>query len=132
MFDLFRLRDEAEFRDLTGETAIEAQMPEGLREARDFPHVDLWKPPGPVANAFFFCDADVIGIRGPVGSGKITAHLRSRVRRAQMMPLLDRRYPALQGHHRPGNLLSPAVVHHHSELVGGDAQETGPLGGRAR
>ncbi len=84
MLDLFKLRDEADFRDLDGARA--ADFSAGVMEAREFPRVDLWKPPGPVANAFFFCDADVIGIRGPVGSGKTTAHLRSRIRRAQMMP----------------------------------------------
>lgn len=88
MLDLFKLmtaKDDAEFADIDG-----AQVPQmnarGLIEAREFPHVELWKPPGPVANAFFLSDADVIGIRGPVGSGKTTANLRRPIRRARMMP----------------------------------------------
>ncbi|GAB1361811.1 hypothetical protein MASR1M32_10470 [Rhodobacter sp.] len=85
MFDLFKLREEADFRDLAGAKAVDIAVA-GIREAREFPHDHLWKPPGPVAAAFFNCDDDVIGIRGPVGSGKTTAHLRSRIRRARMMP----------------------------------------------
>ncbi|WP_112312506.1 hypothetical protein [Pseudogemmobacter bohemicus] len=84
-FDLFTLRQEEDFRDLNGAKALDAFV-QGVTEAREFPRVDLWKPPGPVAHRFFLCDDDVIGIRGPVGSGKTTAHLRSRIRRAQMMP----------------------------------------------
>ncbi|SDW15729.1 hypothetical protein SAMN05444336_101270 [Albimonas donghaensis] len=42
--------------------------------------------PGPVAQAFFDDDADVVAIQGPVGSGKTTTALMSRVRRAMMMP----------------------------------------------
>lgn len=85
MFDLFKLKEEDDFRDLDGAMAPDATVP-GILDAREFPRVELWKPPGPVASRFFFSDADVIGIRGPVGSGKTTAHLRSRIRRAQMMP----------------------------------------------
>lgn len=85
---LFTLRgDDADavFRDLDGAQAPQMRRV-GVQEASAFPSVELWKPPGPVANAFFMSDADVIGIRGPVGSGKTTAHLRSRIRRAKMMP----------------------------------------------
>ncbi|MDF2235383.1 hypothetical protein P2H44_22740 [Albimonas sp. CAU 1670] len=42
--------------------------------------------PGPVAQAFFFDDADVNIIMGPVGSGKTTTTVQSRIRRAVMMP----------------------------------------------
>jgi hypothetical protein len=80
-----RLEEDAPFRELDGARAPEMSRL-GVRDAREFPQVDLWKPPGPVAAAFFMSDADVIGIRGPVGSGKTTAHLRSRIRRAKMMP----------------------------------------------
>lgn len=80
-----RLEEDAPFRELDGAKAPEMSRL-GVKEAREFPQVDLWKPPGPVAAAFFMSDADVIGIRGPVGSGKTTAHLRSRIRRAKMMP----------------------------------------------
>ena len=85
MIDLFRLRGEDEFRDLDGSHAPEVHVP-GVSDAAEFPRVSLWTPPGPIAAAFFACDADIAGIRGPVGSGKTTAHLRSRIRRAQMMP----------------------------------------------
>jgi hypothetical protein len=85
---LFALKaeDDSPFRELDGAQAP-AMSRVGVQEATAFPSVDLWKPPGPVAGAFFMSDADVIGIRGPVGSGKTTAHLRSRIRRAKMMPL---------------------------------------------
>ena len=85
MIDLFRLRGEDEFRDLDGSHAPEVHVP-GVSDAAEFPRVSLWTPPGPIAAAFFACDADIAGIRGPVGSGKTTAHLRSRIRRAQRMP----------------------------------------------
>lgn len=77
---------EAVARGLDG--AFASEMPFSGNEAERPPYEDLdvWEPPGPIAAAFFWCDADVIGIRGPVGSGKTTAHLRSRFRRALMMP----------------------------------------------
>lgn len=42
--------------------------------------------PGPIAEACYWCDDDVTGIQGPVGSGKTTTVLRSRLRRAVGMP----------------------------------------------
>lgn len=55
--------------------------------------------PGPVAEALFWDDSDVVGIQGPVGSGKTTTTLKSRLRRAVMMPrsVIDgwRRYKLL-------------------------------------
>lgn len=45
-----------------------------------------WEPPGPKAAAFFLSDADIIGIRGPVGSGKTRTTVMSRLRRASAMP----------------------------------------------
>lgn len=42
--------------------------------------------PGPLAERFYWSDADVIGIQGPVGSGKTTTLIKSRLRRAIMMP----------------------------------------------
>jgi len=42
--------------------------------------------PGPVAEALYWSDADIVGIQGPVGSGKTTTTLKSRLRRAMMMP----------------------------------------------
>jgi hypothetical protein len=55
--------------------------------------------PGPIAEALFWDDSDVVGIQGPVGSGKTTTTLKSRLRRACMMPrsVIDgwRRYKLL-------------------------------------
>lgn len=42
--------------------------------------------PGPIAETFYWDDADILGIQGPVGSGKTTTLLKSRLRRALMMP----------------------------------------------
>ena len=55
--------------------------------------------PGPVAEAFYWSDADVVGIQGPVGSGKTTTFMKSRLRRAVEAPpsVIDgvRRYKVL-------------------------------------
>lgn len=42
--------------------------------------------PGPIAEAFFWCNDDITGIQGPVGSGKTTTLMKSRLRRAIEMP----------------------------------------------
>jgi hypothetical protein len=42
--------------------------------------------PGPIAEALYWADDDVLGIQGPVGSGKTTTVLKSRLRRALAMP----------------------------------------------
>lgn len=42
--------------------------------------------PGPVAEAFYWDDANICGIQGPVGSGKTTTLLKSRLRRAITRP----------------------------------------------
>lgn len=55
--------------------------------------------PGPVAQAFFVDNSPVVGIQGPVGSGKTTTLVYSRIRRARQMPrsVIDgwRRYKLL-------------------------------------
>ena len=62
---------------------------------------DLQEPtfPGPLAMEFYASDADVHFIQGPVGSGKTTTLMKSRLRRAVMMPrsVIDgvRRYKVL-------------------------------------
>ncbi len=91
--DLFALRGiddadqaEAAARAMAGEDVTGAKPVPGLQEATELPDVQMWEPPGPIAEAFYWDDSDIIGIRGPVGSGKTTAHLRSRFRRALMMP----------------------------------------------
>lgn len=42
--------------------------------------------PGPVAEAFYWDDGTLPGVQGPVGSGKTTTVLKSRLRRAMAMP----------------------------------------------
>jgi len=42
--------------------------------------------PGPIAEAAYWSDASVLGIQGPVGSGKTTTLLKSRLRRAMCAP----------------------------------------------
>jgi hypothetical protein len=42
--------------------------------------------PGPIAEMLYWSDADILGIQGPVGSGKTTTTLKSRLRRATDMP----------------------------------------------
>ncbi|MEO1637760.1 MAG: hypothetical protein AAFU41_00765 [Pseudomonadota bacterium] len=55
--------------------------------------------PGPIAEEFYWSNGDVIGIQGPVGSGKTTTLMKSRLRRAIEMPrsVIDgvRRYKVL-------------------------------------
>jgi hypothetical protein len=47
---------------------------------------ELWSPPGPVAEAFYWSDDTLAACRGPVGSGKTRTHMASRLRRAQNAP----------------------------------------------
>lgn len=54
--------------------------------AEDMPDVNANYFPGPMAEALYWSDADILGIQGPVGSGKTTTTLRSRLRRAMAMP----------------------------------------------
>lgn len=55
--------------------------------------------PGPIAEAAYWDDSSVVGIQGPVGSGKTTTVLKSRTRRAMSIPrsVIDgmRRYKLL-------------------------------------
>ncbi len=55
--------------------------------------------PGPIAEAAYWDDASVVGLQGPVGSGKTTTMLKSRLRRAMCAPrsVIDgrRRYKLL-------------------------------------
>lgn len=76
--------------------AAVAGLPAGATELPE-PVADAF--PGPVAEAFFWSDGSIVGIQGPVGSGKTTTLLRARMRRAVMSPrsTLDgvRRYKLL-------------------------------------
>lgn len=72
---------------LAGMSAAEAvatlsaiQSPDKIENIADFVF------PGPIAETMFWDDGDIIGIQGPVGSGKTTTLLKSRLRRAVMMP----------------------------------------------
>lgn len=52
-------------------------------------NLDLSEPetfPGPQAEAAYWDDGTVVGLQGPVGSGKTTTMLKSRLRRAMAMP----------------------------------------------
>jgi len=63
------------------------------------PDADTGPFPGPIAERLYWSDDDIVGIQGPVGSGKTTTVLKSRLRRAVMMPrsVIDgkRRYKLL-------------------------------------
>lgn len=65
------------------EAIASLDLPNG---AVQMPDIETSPFPGPVAEAFYWDDSDVVGIVGPVGSGKTTTLLKSRLRRAVMMP----------------------------------------------
>ena len=85
--NLENIKTDAGAAQLAGADVQNMALLPGMIEATEVPNVNNWEPPGPIADAFYWSDADIIGIRGPVGSGKTTAHLRSRVRRATMAPM---------------------------------------------
>jgi len=67
--------------------AAEAVATLAAENAADkMPDVESFTFPGPVSAAFFWDDSDIAAIQGPVGSGKTTTLLKSRLRRAVMMP----------------------------------------------
>ncbi|MGI3163083.1 hypothetical protein [Pseudooceanicola sp. 200-1SW] len=59
---------------------------EGDFAAGKMPDIAAVQFPGPIAERFFWSNDDVIGIQGPVGSGKTTTLMKSRARRAVEMP----------------------------------------------
>lgn len=82
--------------DMTAKEAIatlSGQQAEG--------NLDLEAPdfPGPIAEQAYWDDSSIVGLQGPVGSGKTTTMLKSRLRRAMAMPrsVIDgkRRYKLL-------------------------------------
>lgn len=80
------LSDE-QFADLQGKDAKEAIASlEGEFAEGNMPDLDEVTFPGPIAEAMYWSNADVIGIQGPVGSGKTTTVMKSRLRRAIEMP----------------------------------------------
>ncbi|MGB1390141.1 MAG: hypothetical protein ACPG61_14770 [Paracoccaceae bacterium] len=75
------------FAELNGQSAKEAIDTLEGNFAQDNPLDDGDVTfPGPISEAFYWSDADVCGIQGPVGSGKTTTLMKSRLRRAIMMP----------------------------------------------
>lgn len=82
-------------KDLT-EEQLAALMAQPVKEALDslegefaegnLPDITEVTFPGPIAEAFYWSNADVCGIQGPVGSGKTTTLMKSRLRRAIEMP----------------------------------------------
>lgn len=74
--------------DLEGLDAKEAIERLDAGSAQGNPFSDGGGPnfPGPIAEAFYWDDSDVVGVQGPVGSGKTTQMMKSRARRAIMMP----------------------------------------------
>lgn len=72
---------------LAGMTASEAvESLDGNFAEGNIPDDSRFEFPGPVAEAYYWDDADVLAIQGPVGSGKTTTKMRRKLRRARMMP----------------------------------------------
>jgi hypothetical protein len=72
---------------LAGQSAKEAiDSLEGEFASGNLPDVETVTFPGPISEAFYWSNADVCGIQGPVGSGKTTTLMKSRLRRAIEMP----------------------------------------------
>jgi len=74
---------EAEFSAMTIEDGLATITGDLAQDKPDIKNLDF---PGPVAEAMYWDDSAVVGINGPVGSGKTTTLLKSRLRRAKMMP----------------------------------------------
>lgn len=99
--------------DLTEEDYRALSASDGLSSLTgDFAQVkpDLDDPgefPGPIAEALYWDDSTIVGIQGPVGSGKTTTLLKSRLRRAKMMPrsVLRETRHGIEGHWRLYKLL---------------------------
>ncbi|MEO0859220.1 MAG: hypothetical protein AAFY65_01305 [Pseudomonadota bacterium] len=72
---------EADAKSLSAEEGVAS-----LESADTLPDLSSPDFPGPVAEALYWDDATVTAIQGPVGSGKTTTVLKSRLRRATMMP----------------------------------------------
>jgi hypothetical protein len=72
---------------LSGMNANEAIASLSLaHEADKLPDLDAPTFPGPIAEAYYWSDDDIVGIQGPVGSGKTTTKMRRKLRRAIEMP----------------------------------------------
>jgi hypothetical protein len=60
---------------------LDGPLAEVKPDVRDFTF------PGPIAEAYYWDDADVVAIQGPVGSGKTTTKMKRKLRRAMCMPM---------------------------------------------
>lgn len=80
--------EEERVSTLTGMAAREAVETLDVPGGADKLETDLsaFTFPGPIAEAYYWDDGDVIGIQGPVGSGKTTTKMKRKLRRAMMMP----------------------------------------------
>lgn len=93
---------------LEGRGAKEAVMSLGGDFAADkMPDIDEATFPGPIAEKMYWSNAQILGIQGPVGSGKTTTLLKSRLRRAIEMPrsVLRETRHGITGHWRLYKLL---------------------------
>ena len=71
---------------LMGQDAKEAIATLAAEFGADKLDLDVPTFPGPIAEAMYWDDGTLPGIQGPVGSGKTTTVLKSRLRRAMAMP----------------------------------------------
>lgn len=89
--------DAGAYVGMSAKEAVDSLDPEGM--AVKPPDIEGMTLPGPVSAEFYLSRAAVAGIQGPVGSGKTTTLLMSRMLRAQEMPrsVIDgrRRYKLL-------------------------------------
>lgn len=75
--------DPDQLAGLSAADAIALLSPAGGSGKLDLDAPDF---PGPIAEATYWDDGSVVGIQGPVGSGKTTTLLKSRIRRAMSVP----------------------------------------------
>ena len=97
--------DIAEILEKDAKEAVESL--EGNFAQGKMPDVQAPTFPGPIAERMYFSQASIVGIQGPVGSGKTTTLLKSRLRRAKMMPrsVKEETHHGITGHWRLYKLL---------------------------
>ncbi len=95
---------------LIGQDAQSAVMTlEGdFATGKSLPELEVMTFPGPIAEEMYWSNANILGIQGPVGSGKTTTLLKSRLRRALEMPrsVLKETRHGITGHWRLYKLLA--------------------------
>ncbi|WP_422050150.1 hypothetical protein [Shimia sp.] len=77
-------KDLAGLQEKSAKEAIESLS--GDFAEGNLPIDDVVTFPGPISEAYYWSEADVVGICGPVGSGKTTTKNKRKLRRAIMMP----------------------------------------------